>query len=254
MNTDKFSFRRFWLVLRWRFLSEWNILAFLVITSFLVIIATVLIAKFFLYEPSDKEGFADYISGFPAGILMGVCAMAGVLFSDFLRKKDKRREILMLPALPSEKALGSLLFYIPTFPVMVFLGLKAGLKVFKLIMYRLPDSLYVDFDACAAVEPYMTFGMLAVVSMILLICTSTLLGAMLFRKVYGLFAILVLLVESLIAPVIAVVFDFQLSESMPATYSLIFSVCIFWTVVNLWMAYKIFLNTDIAEHGLMRKV
>ena len=137
---------------------------------------------------------------------------------------------------------------------MVFLGLKAGLKVFKLIMYRLPDSLYVDFDACAAVEPYMKFGMLAAVSMILLICTSTLLGAMLFRKVYGLFAILVLLVESLIAPVIAVVFDFQLSESMPATYSLIFSVCIFWTVVNLWMAYKIFLNTDIAEHGLMRKV
>lgn len=100
----------------------------------------------------------------------------------------------------------------------------------------------------------MKFGMLAAVSMILLICTSTLLGAMLFRKVYGLFAILVLLVESLIAPVIAVVFDFQLSESMPATYSLIFSVCIFWTVVNLWMVYKIFLNTDIAEHGLMRKV
>lgn len=65
MNTDKFSFRRFWLVLRWRFLSEWNILAFLIITSFIVIIVTALVAKFFLYAPSDKQGFADYISGFP---------------------------------------------------------------------------------------------------------------------------------------------------------------------------------------------
>lgn len=254
MNTDKFSFRRFGLVLKWRFLSEWNILAFLVITSFLVIIVTAAIARFFLYAPNDAQGFADYIGGFPAGILIGVCAMAGVLFSDFLRKKNKLRDILMLPALPSEKVLASLLFYIPTFPMVAYCGLKAGMKVFKFVMNGLPDCLYVDPESHAIVEPYMTSGMLTTVSMIFLICTATLLGAMLFRKFHGFFAILVLLVESVVVPIIFVVFDIHPFDSMPATYSLMFSVCVFWTVVNLWMAYKIFLNAEIVGHGLTRKL
>ena len=81
MNTDKFSFRRFWLVLRWRFLSEWNILAFLIITSFLVIIVTALIAKFFLcfvFAPFISEDLAnDYLAG---AVLLGAAPCTAMVF------------------------------------------------------------------------------------------------------------------------------------------------------------------------------
>lgn len=261
MNTGKFSFRRLWLVLRWQFLAGWRTLAVLAAASCLVMILVMSLAASGVFGQDAVESIADIFGSFAAGILIGVVFTGGLKASEHIRNRNRRREILLMPALDIEKAAGVLLYYVPVLPLTAFAGLKTGVLAFKGILGLLSSSagdidmvqyLQAHVSAGAAGGTHVFSSQFPGIMMLALWGTSALLAGMYFRKGYMLSAVILCLLEMISLPVAIVLVNEKLMESEPVVLVLSAVASALWCILNLCLSYRIFRNAEIAECGITR--
>jgi len=221
-----------------------------------------------MFGQKAVEAIVDIFGSFAAGIIIGVVFIGGVKTSEHIRNRNRRREILMMPALEIEKSIGVLLFYIPVLPLVVFVGLKAGVLAFKGIL-RLMSYAIGDMDVLFALQARVSAGAAEMSSagvsgawvegilgfmMLALLSTSALFAGMYFRKGYRPLAGILCLLEMISFPVAVVLLNDGLVESVHTMMVLTSGVSVSWCILNLYLSYRIFCNAEIAEHGLVRKI